>query len=87
LKKACKGKRAVITKSEDEGTINNKLVLRSKYNVLDKILYIQKNTRVKTKRRVLILADAEPMLEICLYYTRDVCFSSFYFYTILILEA
>jgi hypothetical protein len=27
------------------------------------------------------------MLEICLYYTRDVCFSSFYFYTILILEA
>jgi hypothetical protein len=40
LKKAYKGKRAVVTKSEDEGTMNNELVLRSKYNVLDEMLYV-----------------------------------------------
>jgi hypothetical protein len=67
--------------------MNNKLVLRGKYNVLDEILCIQKDTRVKTKRRVLILANIELILEIYLHYTRDVCFSPFYFYAILILEA
>jgi hypothetical protein len=67
--------------------MNNKLVLRSKYNVLDEMLYIQKDTRVKTKRRVLILADIELMLEIYLHCVRDICFSPFHFYTILILEA
>jgi hypothetical protein len=67
--------------------MNNKLALRSKYNVLDKILYIQKNTRVKTKRRVLILADVELILEIYLHCTKDVYFSPFHFHTILILEA
>jgi hypothetical protein len=67
--------------------MNNELVLRSKYNVLDEMLYIQKNTRIKTKRRALILVDTEPMLEICLHCARDVCFSPFHFYTILILEA
>jgi hypothetical protein len=51
------------------------------------MLYVQKDTRIKTKRRVLILVDIELMLEICLYCARDVYFSSFYFYTILILEA
>jgi hypothetical protein len=40
LKKAHKGKRAVIAKSEDEGMMNNKLVPRSKYNVLNEMLYI-----------------------------------------------
>jgi hypothetical protein len=87
LKKAYKGKRAVVTKSKDKGTINNELVLRSKYNVLDKMLYVQKNTRVKTKRRVLIPVDTELMLEIYLHCARDVYFSPFHFYTILILEA
>jgi hypothetical protein len=67
--------------------MNNKLVLRSKYNVLDEMLYVQKNTRVKTKKRVPILVDIELMLEICLYCTRDVYFSPFHFHTILILEA
>jgi hypothetical protein len=40
LKKACKRKRVVVAKSEDKGTINNELVPRSKYNVLDKMLHV-----------------------------------------------
>ncbi len=87
LKKARKGKRAVVAESEDEGTMNNELAPRSEYNVLDEMLCVQKDTRVKTKRRVLIPADTEPMPEICLHCTRDVCFSPFHFHAMLILEA
>jgi hypothetical protein len=67
--------------------MNNELALRGEYNVLDEMLYVQKDTRVKTKRRVPIPANVEPMLEICLCCARDVCFSSFHFYAMLILEA
>ncbi len=67
--------------------MNNKLAPRSEYNVLDEMLYVQKDTRVKTKRRVPIPADAELMPEICLHCARDVCFSPFHFHTMLILEA
>jgi hypothetical protein len=65
-KKACKGRKAVVAESEDEGTMNNELAPRGKYNVLDEMLRVQKDTRVKTKKRAPIPADAEEMPEICL---------------------
>jgi hypothetical protein len=86
-KKAYKRKKVVVAGSEDKGTMNSKLAPRGKYNLLDEMLHVQKDTRVKTKKRALIPADAEEMPEICLHCTRDVYFSPFYFYTILILEA
>jgi hypothetical protein len=86
-KKACKGKKAVVIGSEDKGTINSEMAPRGKYNILDKMLCVQKDTRVKTKKRVPIPPDAEEMLEICLHCASDVCFSPFYLYAMLILKA
>jgi hypothetical protein len=39
-KKAYKGKKVVVARSKDKGTMNSKLVLRDKYNLLDEILYV-----------------------------------------------
>ncbi len=86
-KKARKGKKAVVAESEDEGTMNNEMTPRGEYDVLDEMLRVRKDTRVKTKRRAPIPEDAEPMPEMCLRCAGDVCFSPFHFHAMLILKA